>query len=246
MRHQIVASEALTRMRRVGTILVLVTLVGSGARNAYGQADELLDLEIRVIAFLDQWLVHGDLDGALETHLSGKIYRDDFLPPAADATRSFLRPGEPEAIIEISRDESFARMKDHLAVPVGPEEVYTIADIHEAFEQIDYSGGSDMYRILSELGVTPGWFKEAPFLHYPVTSWKDMSWTSSGTLGHQMLSPEFMEQQGIEMRIVVERLRMPDASNNVALMAMLWANESPGSDGGPSWKLWSVIPVPTN
>ena len=135
---------------------------------------------------------------------------------------------------------------DYLTELLGTGKSPTVAKWPAVLAPFGPETDEDVFELLAEREVRVETFTDRSLRHYRVTEWDEISWTASGLPGHHILSPSFMEEHGIDMRAVVGRIRMPSYPHQSILTVMLRANETPSSGGDVGWKLWSVIPVPTD
>ena len=234
-----------SRMRRGAVTVMALVVIGAGVPGDGAQGGDLRDLESQVEDFLGQWITEQDPDGAAERHLSTQVDRDDFLPIEPGTVRRYPSPGDEVSVCSLSPEAGRIRMRDYLSQVLGTVDRTAVAEATAMLAPFGPETDEDIFELLAEREVDVESFTELPLRHYRVRDWDDISWTASGTPGHHTLSPSFMEQQGIDMRAIVGRIRMRSYPDRSMLIVMLWANEAPSSGGGVLWKLWSVIPVLT-
>ena len=234
-----------SRMRR-GTVTVMaLVIIGTRVTGVGSQPASVGDLERQVEDFLGQWITERNPGRALEQHLSAKVDRDDFLPTERGTVRRYPRLGDEVAATGLSPEASRIRMRDYLSEILGTVDRTAVTEATVMLAPFGNETDEDVFELLAARDLAVESFAELPLRHYRVREWDDISWTASGMPGHHTLSPSFMEEQGIEMRAVVGRIRMlryPDLS---MLIVMLWANEAASSGSGVLWRLWGVIPVLT-
>ena len=235
------ASRGVAGRLIVALIVVLATLLGDAAVRAQVNTEALGS---RVDDFLEQWLEQRDPFSAVDVHLSSTL-NDLLLPVLPGDVRGYVaQPAEAvRSAAEVSRGEAVVRMMDFISgifsgnersgfietpVRIGSLEDDTDQDLVAALQSIDAE------RVV---GILPG---QSRLRYFQVNDWDDIAWTYSDVPGHRAISRDFLAVEGIDrLFALVGLLTM---SQETVPLVMLWAEVQGDNEG---WKLWGVIPVPT-
>jgi hypothetical protein len=151
-----------------------------------------------------------------------------------------LRAGLGTAPRKAASGEFTSRMKDlleRIRLETQPE----ARSVKEILAPLDAGTDPELWQILNKRDVRPRQLPGLTGFVYDVRSWEDISWTTSGTVGHQVANPDTLSALGRNHRAIVFRLQMARLKGS-SMICMLWAQEQQAPD---SWRFWAVIPVPT-
>ena len=206
-------------------------------------AEDIPHLEHRVADFLHRWLTDKDPVRATADHLSAKVNNDNLLPTELGTIRNRRSRPANRRIRNLSPQAARSRMEGFLSEMFDIGERSRQSHVVPTLLPFCYDRDAEIVDLLKNRNIDINTFRTPHWGYFRVTQWDDISWSASGVPAHHSISPSYLQKQGItNMYAVVGRIRIAPQFNDSVLTLMLWVNEAPGKR---EWKLWGVIPVPT-
>jgi hypothetical protein len=227
-----------------------------GATQGPGGTDVALAAE--VTRFLDAWLVKRDAQAAIEGKASTAFADERFLPASALSPEEHKAqlaapasaaadPVTPQKFQAAIQSQLSAKLEvDAAQAPQGAA-LSTPASLDALM--VDFSPDAarqkepDLWELIG--GRTPRALAVAgvPSLAYPVREWRDISWSSSSTVGFRFALANIINTRRIDVQAVVTRLKPPDGQGDEVTILTLWSDEG---SGGARWRLLGVERPPTS
>jgi hypothetical protein len=214
-------------------------------------SDAALGEQVR--AFLESWLLRRDAQGAVRGRASAafpderfvpsgwydpKVYRERF-PASRMRTEAAISPQEFQnrlvQYVESLTDQSSPAPK--AATGTGTLSAVLLPFSPEVAREVE----PQLYALLAERKPRAIAVADVPALAFPVTSWSDIAWTASGTIGYRSALEEQSRSKGIAIEAVVCRLRPDSPDEPASIVVTLWSDE--GATGA-TWRLVGLELVP--
>lgn len=234
MRHARSIATAL-----LGAVAVLACSEAPTQQRNAGATDATLGQAVS--DFLTQWLVQRDAASALSRHLALEIADERLVPveayrTAADHLRLQSRAGD--TAFAMSRGSAIEMTAGALARWAGPAIEARPLSLAGRLAPIDAKSAPELWALLTEQGLEPSLLPGIEAVVYAVRHHEHYDWAAPATVGYRTIIPEKLAQ-GLRMQGVVSRIQ---TGREPWTLLMLWA-VTPGIE--EAWRLWAVIPVPS-
>jgi hypothetical protein len=191
--------------------------------------------------FLETWLVRGDAQGAVRTHLS-ELARDERFVPMQYYSPEEYRRIESSSLtrFDLSADNAAQRFGVVMA-RLRRAEPMLAPSAREALAPVDEKAIPELWAGWRRLGIAPRPLPGVPALAVTLRDEASYEWVGAETVGYRVVIPQLIKQgravEGVVCRIRERGLPKP------WMLFTFWLNE--GSAAEARWKLLGLAPVPT-